>query len=80
MLGRLAVLCATLPRKCRLEYLMYIDAMTLAAVADELRILLVGARIDTIIQPTVYAIALQCYAPNQGQGGQNRWLYLSTHP
>jgi len=59
---------------------MYIDAMTLAAVADELRILLVGARIDTIIQPTEHAIALQCYTPNQGQGGQNRWLYLSTHP
>src|SRR6266705_703322 len=80
MLGRLAVLCATLPRKGRLEYLMYIDAMTLAAVADELRILLVGARIDTIIQPTEHAIALQCYTPHQGQGGQNRWLYLSTHP
>src|SRR6266571_5450716 len=81
MLGRLAVLCATLPRKGRLEYLMYIDAMTLAAVADELRILLTGARIDTIIQPTEHAVALQCYVPgSQGQGGQNRWLYLSAHP
>jgi predicted ribosome quality control (RQC) complex YloA/Tae2 family protein len=60
---------------------MYMDAMTLAAVAHEWRTLLIGARIDTIIQPTEYAIALQCYAPNpQGQGGQNRWIYLSSHP
>jgi predicted ribosome quality control (RQC) complex YloA/Tae2 family protein len=60
---------------------MYIDAITLAAVADEWRILLTGARIDTIIQPTEHAIALQCYAPGtQGQGGHNYWLYLSAHP
>src|SRR5438093_10002627 len=60
---------------------MHVDAMTLAAVSDELGLLLSGARIDTIIQPTEYAIALQCYAPGgQGQGGQNRWLYLSAHP
>ena len=60
---------------------MYIDAITLAAVADEWSILLTGARIDTIIQPTELAIALQCYAPGvQGQGGHNHWLYLSAHP
>ncbi len=60
---------------------MHVDAMTLAAVSDELRLLLTGARIDTIIQPTEYALALQCYAPGgQGQGGQNRWLYFSAHP
>jgi predicted ribosome quality control (RQC) complex YloA/Tae2 family protein len=60
---------------------MQVDAITLAAVADEWRILLKGARIDTIIQPTEYAIALQCYAPGgQGEGGHNRWLYLSAHP
>ncbi len=69
---------------------MYIDAITLAVVADEWRKLLIGARIDTIIQPTEYALALQCYAPSaaqfastdnaQGSGGQNRWLYLSAHP
>src|SRR3984893_14963779 len=62
------------------EY-MQIDAITLAAVADEWRTLLTGARIDTIIQPTEHAIALQCYAPgSQGEGGHNRWLYLSAHP
>ncbi|GAC1372000.1 MAG: NFACT RNA binding domain-containing protein [Ktedonobacteraceae bacterium] len=60
---------------------MYVDAITLAAIADEWRKLLIGARIDTIIQPTEHAIALQCYAPGaQGQGGQNRWIYLSAHP
>jgi len=66
---------------------MHIDAITLAAVADEWRTLLIGARIDTIIQPTEHAIAIQCYAPSRaggervsGQGGQNRWLYLSIHP
>ena len=61
---------------------MHIDAITIAAVADEWRMLLIGARIDTIIQPTEHSIALQCYAPaiTQGQGGQNRWLYVSAHP
>ena len=69
---------------------MYVDAITLEAVADEWRKLLIGARIDTIIQPTEHAIALQCYAPNPAPNpqssegsttaGRNRWLYLSAHP
>ena len=61
---------------------MHIDAITLAALADEWRLLLTNARIDVIIQPTVHSIAIQCYAPaqEQGQGGKNRWLYLSAHP
>jgi predicted ribosome quality control (RQC) complex YloA/Tae2 family protein len=61
---------------------MHIDAITLAAVTDEWRLLLTGARIDTIIQPTEHSIALQCYAPasQHEQGGQNHWLYLSAHP
>ncbi|HET8910888.1 MAG TPA: NFACT RNA binding domain-containing protein [Ktedonobacteraceae bacterium] len=60
---------------------MYIDALTLANVADEWRVLLAGARLDTIIQPTEHAIAIQCYAPGaQGEGGRNRWIYLSAHP
>ncbi|HLI09918.1 MAG TPA: NFACT RNA binding domain-containing protein [Ktedonobacteraceae bacterium] len=60
---------------------MYVDALTLAAVADEWRALLMGARIDTIIQPTEHAIALQCYTPGgEGQPGRNSWLYLSAHP
>lgn len=60
---------------------MYMDAITLASVMDEWRTTLIGARIDTIIQPTEYSIAMQCYAPGgQGEGGRNRWLYLSAHP
>ncbi len=61
---------------------MHIDAITLAAVADEWRVLLTSARIDTIIQPTAHSIALQCYAPavQQRQDGRNRWLYISAHP
>src|SRR5579875_2078433 len=60
---------------------MYVDAITLAAVVDEWQQLLLGARIDTIIQPTEYSIAVQCYVPaHQGQAGQNHWLYLSAHP
>lgn len=60
---------------------MFVDAITLAAVADEWRALLVGARVDTVIQPTEHAVAIQCYTPGGGgQGGQNRWLYLSAHP
>ena len=61
---------------------MHIDALTLVALADEWRLLLSNARIDVIIQPTVYSIAIQCYAPSQeqGQSGKNRWLYLSAHP
>jgi predicted ribosome quality control (RQC) complex YloA/Tae2 family protein len=61
---------------------MFVDAITLAAVADEWRKMLIGARIDTIIQPTEHALAIQCYAPPsplQG-GGANRWLYFSAHP
>src|SRR6266702_561938 len=60
---------------------MHIDAVTLAAIADEWRLLLTSARIDTIIQPTAHSIAIQCYAPapQQGEGGKNRWLYLSAH-
>ena len=60
---------------------MNVDAMTMAAIVDELRLLLANARIDTIIQPTEHALAIQCYTPSsQGQSGQNRWLYLSAHP
>ncbi len=60
---------------------MFVDAITLAAIADEWRTLLTGARIDTVIQPTEHTVAMQCYTPGGGgQGGQNRWLYFSAHP
>ncbi|HUY76805.1 MAG TPA: NFACT family protein, partial [Ktedonobacterales bacterium] len=54
---------------------MQIDALTLAALADEFQTTLVGARIDDVIQPTPQAVALQCWG-----GGRNRWLMVSTHP
>ena len=35
-----------------------VDALTLAAVADEFRANLISARVDDVIQPTPHAIAL----------------------
>ncbi len=52
--------------KSEQDKVMFVDAITLAAVADEWRTLLVGARIDTIIQPTEHAVAIQCYTPGAG--------------
>lgn len=52
-----------------------VDALTLAALADELRRELPGARIDDVIQPTPYAVALQCWG-----NGRNRWLLATAHP
>ncbi len=54
---------------------MQIDALTLAALADEFQRELYGARVDDVIQPTPHSIALQLWG-----GGRNRWLYLSAHP
>src|SRR5215472_7052170 len=54
---------------------MHVDALTLAAVADELRPVLAGARIEDVIQPTPHAVALQCYG-----SGHNVWLLISAHP
>ena len=60
---------------------MHVDALTLAAIAGEWREMLTSARIDTIIQPTEHAVALQCYAPGgEDRPGHNYWLYLSAHP
>ncbi len=55
---------------------MPIDALTLAAIADDLRATLPGARVDDVIQPTPQSIALQVF----GGGGRNRWLLASAHP
>ncbi|HEU5348094.1 MAG TPA: NFACT family protein, partial [Ktedonobacterales bacterium] len=52
-----------------------VDALTLAALAEELRAELPGARIDDVIQPTPHAIALQCWG-----SGRNRWLLATAHP
>lgn len=54
---------------------MYVDALTLAAIADELQALLAGARVEDVIQPTPHAVAVQCLT-----GARNAWLYCSAHP
>jgi predicted ribosome quality control (RQC) complex YloA/Tae2 family protein len=54
---------------------MYVDALTLSAIADELQALIGGARVEDVIQPTPQAIAIQCWT-----GSRNPWLYVSAHP
>ncbi len=54
---------------------MQTDALTLAAVADELTQVALGARVEDVIQPTPQSIALLLY----GQGAK-RWLVVSAHP
>ncbi|HEY7021365.1 MAG TPA: NFACT family protein [Ktedonobacterales bacterium] len=54
---------------------MQTDALTLAAVADELTQMALGARVEDVIQPTPQSIALLLY----GQGAK-RWLAISAHP
>ncbi len=54
---------------------MHVDALTLAAIAEELRSTIIGAHIQDVIQPTPRAVALQCYG-----GGQNVWLVASADP
>ncbi len=52
-----------------------LDALTLAALADELRSVLGGARVDDVIQPAPHSIAFQLWG-----GGRNRWLIVSAQP
>jgi predicted ribosome quality control (RQC) complex YloA/Tae2 family protein len=54
---------------------MQLDALTVAALADELAASLPGARIEDAIQPSPHAVALRCYG-----GGLNHWLLASAHP
>ena len=54
---------------------MQLDALTLAAVADELRAEEIGARVEDVFAPAPDAIALQLYG-----GGRNCWLLASAHP
>jgi predicted ribosome quality control (RQC) complex YloA/Tae2 family protein len=54
---------------------MHVDALTLTAIADELRAALHAARVEDVIQPTPQSIALQCWG-----GGSKRWLLASAHP
>lgn len=51
------------------------DAMTMAAVADELGRLATAGRIQKIIQPSRYAVGLAIY-----NAGHQHWLLLSADP
>jgi predicted ribosome quality control (RQC) complex YloA/Tae2 family protein len=54
---------------------MQMDALTLAAFADEAPGALLGARVEDVIQPTPQSVALQLYGH-----GTKRWLIVSAHP
>jgi predicted ribosome quality control (RQC) complex YloA/Tae2 family protein len=54
---------------------MQTDALTLAAVADELTQATLGARVEDVIQPTPQSLALLLYSQ-----GMKRWLVVSAHP
>jgi predicted ribosome quality control (RQC) complex YloA/Tae2 family protein len=53
----------------------YFDAITLAAVADELRATVLNGRIQRVLLPTALSIALEIYA-----GGRRHHVLLSAHP
>lgn len=54
---------------------MYFDALTLAAVVDELRETIVGGRVQRVRQTSDLSIAIEIYAR-----GQRSHLLLSAHP
>jgi predicted ribosome quality control (RQC) complex YloA/Tae2 family protein len=54
---------------------MYFDALTLSAVADELRAVILGGRIQRVRLPSTVSIALEIYTP-----GRRHHLLLSAHP
>ena len=54
---------------------MHFDALTLAAVADELRETVAGGRVQQIVLPDRRSVALEIYAHQQ-----RRYLMLSAHP
>jgi predicted ribosome quality control (RQC) complex YloA/Tae2 family protein len=54
---------------------MYFDALTLAAVADELHDTVLDGRIQRVVLPSPLSVALEIYAH-----GRRRHLLLSAHP
>src|SRR5262245_45159119 len=54
---------------------MYFDALTLTAVVDELRVAVLGGRIQRVLLPSLLSVALEIYAH-----GRRHHLYLSAHP
>ncbi len=53
---------------------MYYDALTLAAIADELRGKMLGGRVQRIVQPSPLSLGIEIYA------GQRYQLLLDAHP
>ena len=53
----------------------YFDAITLAAVIDELRATILGGRIQHVLLPNQLSVALEIYANHQ-----RYHLLLSAHP
>src|SRR6266545_3554218 len=60
---------------CHRRYTMYFDALTLAAVADELEDTILGGRIQRVLLTTPLSVALEIYAR-----GRRSHLLLSAHP
>lgn len=54
---------------------MHFDALTLAAVADELKETVAGGRVQQIVLPDSRSVALEIYAHRE-----RRYLLLSAHP
>ncbi|HID87606.1 MAG TPA: hypothetical protein EYP55_09570, partial [Anaerolineae bacterium] len=54
---------------------MYFDALTMAAVAHELRETILGGRVQKVLQPDDLSIGLEVYA-----GRQRHYLLASAHP
>ncbi len=54
---------------------MHFDALTLAAVADELRQTVAGGRVQQVVLPDSRSVALEVYAHQE-----RRYLLLSAHP
>ena len=54
---------------------MNFDALTVAAVGDELRAAVLGGRVQHVHHPGELALALEVYAR-----GRSHWLYCSAHP
>jgi len=54
---------------------MYFDALTMAAVADELRAHILGGRVQKVLLPDEFSIGMEIYAH-----GKRRYLLASAHP
>jgi predicted ribosome quality control (RQC) complex YloA/Tae2 family protein len=54
---------------------MYFDALTMAAVADELRAQILGARVQKVLLPEELSVGMEVYAR-----GERKYLLASAHP